>query len=480
MKKQATDVYIKSADEIEAVVQDFIEQYLGLGSIKRLGIAVSSGADSIALFHLLLPICKERGITPVVMHLNHGLRAESEEEALFVTELAKSNGLLLATETIDLRNRKPNNQSLEMSARNARLRFYGDCMQSCKLDALATGHHANDVCETLLLRLARGSGIAGMSGMRPVTLLKVGDNQETSITILRPLLNIASRALREWLKSRELTWHDDLSNLDTSIPRNNIRHIVLPFLRDNLSSEIDSRLCHSAATLREDDAFLNELAGEKLNAIRYDKSLLVPALLKLPLAIRRRILRLWFFEQDLAAAAGFRSINDLLLQCETADSNWRFQLAENVIAKLNNNLLSLINPQTHEMLPEVEIAPDETILWGDFDIRIERSQGIEAQSQGVGFFPSSCSLDAKKLKGKKLIVRQRQTGDRINPTGLKGSKKVKDIFIDAKIPQEERDAIPIIACGDDVLWIPGYRISRDYALSDDKAESIHITVSKSL
>jgi tRNA(Ile)-lysidine synthetase-like protein len=132
------------------------------------------------------------------------------------------------------------------------------------------------------------------------------------------------------------------------------------------------------------------------------------------------------------------------------------------------------------MLPEVEIAPDETILWGDFDIRIERSQGIEAQSQGVGFFPSSCSLDAKKLKGKKLIVRQRQTGDRINPTGLKGSKKVKDIFIDAKIPQEERDAIPIIACGDDVLWIPGYRISRDYALSDDKAESIHITVSKSL
>ena len=459
-------------------VRTFAELYLKPQSIKRLGIAVSGGADSIALFHLLLPLCKEMDITPVVMHLNHGLRAESEEEARFVTKLAKANDLVLATETVNLKHRKNSNQSLEMAAREARLRFYGDCTENCNLNAIATGHHADDVCETLILRLARGSGIDGLAGMRPLTVLKVRDGCATSVTVIRPLLNIASSALREWLENRNLKWHDDLSNLDTSIPRNNVRHNLMPFLRENLQPDIDGRLCHSAATLREDEALLNDLANEKLNAIQYSSSLLVPALLKLPLAIQRRLLRLWFFEQDLAAAAGFRSINELLVQCATPDNRWRLQLAKNVIAKFDKNLLSLVNPEIIEMLPEVELKPGERVLWGNFEIKVELSSGFEASSHGVGIFPASCSLDAKKLKGKTVTVRQRRDGDRINPTGLQGSKKVKDIFIDAKIPQEGRDAIPLITCGDDLLWIPGYRISRDYALTSKTAEAIHITVTK--
>jgi len=478
MKTQATELYCTHADEIEDLVRDCAELSFKQQKIRRLGIAVSGGADSIALFHLLLPLCKELKVTPVVIHLNHGLRAESEEEARFVTGLAKSNELLLATETIDLKNREPGNQSLEMAARNARLQFYGDCVESCQLDAIATGHHANDLCETLLMRLARGSGISGLSGMRPVTVLNVGDQRKCCVTVIRPLLHIASSTLREWLKNRDLQWHDDLSNLDTTIPRNNVRYTVMPFLRENLSPDIDARLCHSAATLREDEALLSEMAGEKLSAVKYDNSLMVPALLKQPLAIQRRILRLWFFEQDLAAAAGFRSISELLTQCGSPDLKWRLQLAENVIAKFDHNLLTLVNQEVTEMLPDIEIQPGETLLWGSFDIKAELSTGIEAESQGVGVFPTACSLDAEKLQGKKLILRQRRDGDRINPTGLQGSKKVKDIFIDAKIPLEERDSIPLITCGDEVLWIPGYRISRDYALTSKNGQAIHITVTR--
>jgi tRNA(Ile)-lysidine synthase len=259
-----------------------------------------------------------------------------------------------------------------------------------------------------------------------------------------------------------------------------VRYNIIPFLRENLSSDIDSRLCHSAATLREDEALLTEIATEQLCAAKQGDSLRIPTLLKQPLAIQRRLLRLWFFEQNLAAAAGFRSISELITQCGSPDLKWRLQLAENVIVKSDNDLLTLVNQEVTEMLPDIEIQPGETLLWGSFDIKAEISTGIGADSQGVGVFPTSCSLDQSKLQGKTLIVRQRRDGDRINPTGLQGSKKVKDIFIDAKIPMEERDSIPLITCGDEVLWIPGYRISRDYAVTSETAPSIHITVTKSL
>jgi len=475
----STEIYCTNADAIEALMQEFAADTLKSHKIRRLGLAISGGADSLALFHLLVPICRKINISPVVLHLNHGLRAESKQESLFVEELAKSNHLSFFTKSLDLKNRESSKQSLEMAAREARLQFYGECTADGELDAIATGHHANDVCETLLLRLTRGAGIAGLAGMRPLSFVMSGGSENLRVTLVRPLLNITSSALQEWLRARNLKWCDDLSNLDTSIPRNNIRHKVIPWLRENLWADIESRLCQSAMTMREDEAFLNEIAEEQLRTISYNNLIMIPALLKQPLSIQRRALRLWLFGHDLSQAAGFKRVNQLLAQCQNSDTSWKIQLSKDIFAKSDGNLLTIFNPVTREMLPEVEIVPDETILWGVYDIQIRRSKGIQATSEGVGVFPASCSLDAAKLKGKTLTVRQRQSGDRINPTGMAGSKKIKNILIDAKIPQEERDTIPIIACGDDVLWIPGYRISRDYALSDANADAIHITVTKS-
>ncbi|MDD2599446.1 MAG: tRNA lysidine(34) synthetase TilS [Kiritimatiellae bacterium] len=476
MNDRSTELYCTNAADIENLVQDFAEIHLRAGSIRRLGVALSGGADSVALFHLLLPLCRKLGVAPFVLHLNHGLRAESEEEAIFVADLARANQLPLTTATINLQSREPNNLSLEMAAREARLRFYSDCMASCDLDAIATGHHADDLCETLLLRLARGSGSAGLAGMRPMTALVVSGG--CRITLIRPLLNIAAVALREWLTLRKLRWHDDLSNLDTTIQRNNMRHNVLPFLRENVNPRIDAQLCCSAATLREDEAFLNDLATERLRALQYNRSILLPALLKEPLAIQRRVLRLWFFAQNLAAAAGFRSISALLAQCASPESKWRFQLAESVIAARDQSLLSIVSPKSPEKLPELALKAGETLHWGGFTIQAKLAEGIGRSSQGIGVYPVSCSLDATKLEGKTIMVRQRRDGDRIAPTGMRGSRKVKDVLIDAKVPLEERDTMPLISCEDQVLWIPGYRISRNYAVSGAGAPSLRITVTK--
>lgn len=475
-----TKFYITSELEIETTVKRFAETYLVPERVQRLGVAVSGGADSIALLHLLLPLCSALEITVFILHLNHGLRKESQAEAAFVEQLAQSYKTDFTSRSLDLKNRPQDNRSMEMAARDERIRFYTDCADALALDAIATGHHADDLCENLLLRLARGSGIAGLSGMRPSTALKSESEANSEIRIVRPLLNIASTALRAWLTMRNFKWHEDLSNLDRSIPRNNIRHTIMPLLRANLSQEIDVRLCQSIATLREDESLLNEIARERLAAVQYNRAILVSALLQQPLSIQRRALRLWLFDHKLPTQAGFQRVNDLLVRCAETGIEWSVQLDRETLIRFDGEFLSIDKPRRAAVLPESELRVNATTPWGDFEIKVERSHGIEAESQGINIYPASCSLSAEKLQGETLIVRQRREGDRIAPTGLQGSKKIKDVLIDAKIPRYERDTMPIITCADKVLWIPGYRISRDYAVATKTAQSIQITVSRML
>ncbi|MFO7937015.1 MAG: tRNA lysidine(34) synthetase TilS [Kiritimatiellia bacterium] len=478
MKKLVTQLYITSVERVETAAEAFIEKYILPADVSCLGLAVSGGSDSTALLHLMVPLCKKAHITPVIIHLNHGLRDASDEEAEFVEKLAKSYKISFFGKTLDMINRPKENKSLEMAAREERIRFYMNCMQEYSLDGIATGHHAHDVGETLLLRLARGSGIAGLSGMRPVTTLKPAGENTSDVPVFRPLLNITPDALRGWLELHDAEWRNDLSNLDTKIPRNNVRHTVMPFLRENFKADIDSRLCHSAATLREDEDFLNEIAKKKLAAVKYNQAIFTAPLLQLPLSIQRRVIRLWLFEHDLVTAAGFQTVSDLLARCGESEGRWTVQLNKDILAQFDGELLSIYNPAVSEVLPEYELTPGETILWGDFDIRIENSHGIAAESQGVGVYPASCSLDAIKLRNKTLTVRQRRKGDRIYPTGMKGSKKIKNILIDAKVARHDRDGMPMITCDDEVLWIPGYRISKNYAVESVNAPSVHITVSR--
>lgn len=179
----------------------------------------------------------------VVLHVDHGLRSDSAEDARFVKELAADFNLpfhALSTHVV----RRPR-ESLEMAARRVRLAFFAKMMQKLRLDAIATGHHADDVAETFILRLARGSGPDGLAGLKQISHVD-------GITFIRPLLNVRDHDLRNFLERRGVSWREDSTNADTSIPRNRVRHVILPFLRTNLDAHITEHLCKSAAILRGD------------------------------------------------------------------------------------------------------------------------------------------------------------------------------------------------------------------------------------
>lgn len=208
---------------------------------RTIGLAVSGGADSTALLIAVAEARRALDFDAVVLHVDHGLRPDSGADARFVEALAERYGLPF--HRLRARIRRRPQESLEMAARRTRLAFFARMTKRLALDAIATGHHADDVAETFILRMARGSGPEGLAGLKPISHVD-------GITFIRPLLSLRDADLRAFLTRRGETWREDSTNTDTSILRNKVRHLILPFLREQLDPHITEHLCKSAAILR--------------------------------------------------------------------------------------------------------------------------------------------------------------------------------------------------------------------------------------
>lgn len=446
-----------------------------LRGIGCLGLAVSGGADSVALFHLLRPLCEAAGIRTAVFHLNHGLRGEgSDADERFVRSLAEAAGIACVAGRAGLADRAPDGRSLEMAARDARLDFFRQAAAETGADTVATGHQADDVAETLLLRLARGAGAAGLAGIRPRTQLP-----GSGLFLIRPLLPFPGAELRAWLRGNGLDWREDPSNLDPAIPRNRIRHVLIPDLQRLWQPGLRAQLCRSAAILREEDALLETLAGRALEALAPPRpegpdALPAAGLLKHPLALQRRILRLWLFRQACPGAAGFASVEALLDACRGGEGRL-VCLPGGRAFRLRDGLLGP-EPAREPPPPEGILSCPGVCRWGALEIVSEISRGITGVATGVGRYPAVCALRADALAGRELIVRSRKPGDRIAPVGLNGTKKIQDLFTDGKIPEAARDAVPLFECCGEIAWVPGYRIARRFAVPAADAASVRVTV----
>ncbi len=464
--------YVTDPHRLDEAMAAMIVRHRLLHSVARLGVAVSGGADSTALFHLLMPECRTRGIAVTILHLNHGLRKEADEDARFVEALAADAGLPVVSHRVALAGRPADGRSLEMAARDARLDFFRQAFEEHALDAIATGHNADDVAETLLLRLARGAGAAGLSGLRPHTYLG-------GCRMIRPMLAISGKALRAWLHERNLAWREDASNCDPTIPRNAVRHAVLPHLEASWSADLRARFCQSAETLREDDALLDTLAEQQFTVLTGGGDALpVDELLRQPLALQRRILRHWLYRHANPHAAGFSTVQRLLALCREP-GDWHATLHGKDIVQCRDRRLSFRPSPPARIVPPpavLAIPTAQPLRWGAFEIIATRDTGIFSLANGVGHIPAACTLSAAALEGRALTVRARQPGDRIAPTNLRGSKKIQDLYVDAKLPEMLRDTVPLIACGDEIVWVPGYRVARRYAVPALDAPSVRLTI----
>src|SRR6266446_9835805 len=243
-------------------VQNAIEKQGFLRAGERVGVAVSGGADSVALLLLLAELRKQLGIVLSVVHFNHKLRGkDSDRDEKFVAKLAEKYGLAFHAGRADIAAKaKSNKANLEDTARRARYEFFARLVEDGRVDKVAVAHTADDQAETVLAHILRGTGLAGLGGIHPV-----------AGPVIRPLLGVRRSELRRFLRSQKQTWREDATNRDTKRMRARIRKKLLPLLEKQFQPAIVEHLATLAALAREDEEFLDALAETRVRLVIQDR-----------------------------------------------------------------------------------------------------------------------------------------------------------------------------------------------------------------
>jgi tRNA(Ile)-lysidine synthase len=423
----------------------------------RVVAAVSGGSDSVAQA-LLLRELASRGelVLAAIAHLNHHVRgADADADAAFCRELAGRIGVPVIIGDADVpADAKTHQVSIEVAGRHARRQFFQEAIDSIKADRVAVAHTRDDQAETVILRLARGAGSSGLAAMTP----RRGH-------VIRPLLDVTRSELQHFLRAMHETWREDATNLDRDIPRNRIRHAVMPELRA-INAQADSALARAAEILRGDDEFLERLANAAfLRSVQVDEdretvTLDASEFAKLPVALARRVARYALETANPSRSYGLEEADEL-----------RRAVAEGTGANLPglslerfgaNAVLVSRQAQTVQRAHEVP-AVDPLELRLDIPGTVEAPLGAWAMTaEGPISKPASIASDADQVMvdasgiGSQLLVRYRRPGDRLQPLGAPGRRKVQDVLVDRKVPRDDRDILPIVTTvSGEIVWVAG-------------------------
>jgi len=411
-------------------------------------VAVSGGADSMALLHGLARLPRRHGHALVVAHLDHGMRGEaSREDVRFVREWAGKLGVPFHGETVSVRDAaERTREGLETTARHLRHQFLARMAVETGVAHVVLAHHARDQAELFFLRLMRGSGTEGLAGMRH----RGPSPAEPSVTLVRPLLDESPEALREALTSEGLPWREDVSNEDTSIPRNAIRHELLPVLRRLAGPSAEALVVRAMSVLREESDFVDAALEGALMEGR--------AMEGLPLALRRRAV------VRQLVALGHEPTHELVAHLSQRPGKARHVAGGRVVVAGGDGGEVRRGLEAGRHGPDVRgVRPIRVPLKGDAGVaplpdgRVEwrittRRPDVRRARPEQG----KAWMDADVV-GLWMRWRRWEAGDRFRPLGAPGSAKVGDLFTNRRVPVEERAGRWVAEARDGTLcWVEGW------------------------
>ena len=447
------------ADRVAAAVE-------GQASIPRgarVVAAVSGGGDSVALLHLLAELAARSLVTLAgVAHVNHRLRgAASDEDERFCRDLARRFGVPCLVESVAVADvARSRRISVERAGHQVRHAFFGRAAAELGAGRVALGHTIDDQAETVLLRLIRGAGAAGLSGMRPRTGL-----------LVRPLLAIRRADLRRYLRDRGVPFREDALNADLRVPRNRVRHDLLPRLR-TYSPRIVEALARQADIARADEAWLsrraNEAAADLVLQERGSVELDAAGLAALPPAIARRVVRDALARVAPKREVGFDPIERV--RRIAAEGPARADVPGCRVERVGGRVRLVPRPGRGGPAPcpgfAYRLAVPGEVSVPEAGVLI-RAEVVEAGATGVpgpGRGPETGSGERTAVvawpAAAPLVVRSWRSGDRYRPAGLGGrSRKLQDLFVDRKVPRAERTRIPLVLDADGrIVWVVGFGI----------------------
>ncbi len=474
-----------------------IREWCLLRAGDRVAVAVSAGADSVALLRTLLQLRAELGIVLSVAHFNHGLRAEqSNADEAFVAEVGKELGLECFVGRADVRDHALTSKlSIEAAGRELRYRWFADLAEEQRLDAIATAHTLDDQAETVLLKFLRGAGTRGLAGIYPVIDLPRGavieagnekqiprfagddnngiaDADDSSLTvtnnserhgyrIVRPLLGVTRREVEAYLTSLGQQWREDESNLDRRFLRNRVRHELLPLLEREFNPNIRQALSDAAEIARAEDDYWQEQVERELAGRTRNDALSLESFNQFPLALQRRLLKTFAERHNLTL--DFKHIEQLQLCALGALP--KTELPGGWIAVRAEDELLIQAPAVQQTTSSYSYSlpiPGEVMI-------PELSLSLRAYIVSLEFAREAApgELLSLDLVGPELTVRNWLPGDRFCPAHSRSEEKLKRLFLEKKIPAEQRPSWPVALCGNDIVWVRDFPVANAYRWRGD-------------
>lgn len=427
-----------------------------------IGVACSGGVDSICLLHYLNSIKNELDCEVVAVNVDHGIRANSALDTEFVMQFCKQNGIRaykFKGEAVKVS--KEEGLTLEQAARKVRYGVFETLISRGLADKIALAHHQQDQAETVLLNILRGAGLNGARGMEP---MRDG-------IYIRPFLATPKEEILQYMDENGLEFVQDETNADTTFSRNYIRNIVMPTLRKKFKG-VDKNIVSFASICAQDDNYIK-------NQIDFNTLIVDKDTVRVPLtyfyqdaSVINRVLMYAFskFSQQDIESKHLKMVAQFAMEAQNGNV---ISLPNKIKVCKDYDFITIGNIKKKDLSGKANFKSGKTYIEGYGVIRVGHSKKLPAQK------PHQHLVDANAIPVE-AVWRFRQEGDSFAPLGLNGSKKLKDYFIDKKIPQRLRDSIPVLAVGNKVLCVADIEIADEVKVTNATKDFLKISYEKEL
>jgi tRNA(Ile)-lysidine synthase len=461
---------------VHALAERLLDTIQKRGSVRagdRLAVAVSGGADSVALLFLLLELRTELGIVLSVAHVNHQLRGgESDEDEHFVAELANTNGLELHLCSSPVASRA----GIEAAARELRYEFFRQLAREGRVTNIATAHTLDDQAETVLLRIFRGTGIRGLGAIHPRIVFQ--EQGRICGEVLRPLLGFRRAALHEFLRQGGQAWREDSSNQNLTFLRNRLRHRLLPLIAEEFGEAAIEHMGELAEIARAEEEHWQS-AHPEVNASsglapnnRHDSSLPLKLLLSLSLAGQRRLVRAWLVANAPDLRISFRLIEEAL-ELARGETGQQLELTAAWMLRRKPDDLSLepwadrAEARDYEYLLAIPGAVKVPELGASIEAIVVDVDTVSLEDRGQ-------LLDSRFML-KEVLIRNWRAGDRYWPAHTSAAKKVKELLSDRHATGIDKKLWPVaVAEGRGLVWMRGFSVPAALRAPPDSSKAIWI------
>lgn len=408
----------------------------------QVAVGVSGGVDSIVLLDIMHHIAPSLKMDLTVVHVHHGLRgSEADGDAEFVRSMCAERNIECVVERVDVvRYADEHRCGIEAAARALRYEVFERIATERGAPFIVVGHTADDVAETMLMHLARGSGVEGLSAHRQTRPLT------ENITIVRPLLGVQRSDILEHARMHGLSWREDTSNTDPSFLRNMVRNEIMPSMRSTFGKDVALRMALSSDLMHDASCMIHDVVEEHLASFAtFDEitSIIVEGLAALPQYYHRHIIR-EFLTRGMGQPPSYTDVQRVL-DLMHAETGSYASLSGNYTALRERSSIN-VAPGTQHLAPKVYVAGSQQLS--------VRSVGIEDVE--ITDDPQVAYLDADRVNGP-LVWRTWEDGDRFIPFGMNGSVLVSDLLTNAKVPFSTRRSHHVVADDDGILWLCGIR-----------------------